>query len=145
MDSKGAKSLLSGELASLTGVSKDTLRHYERIGVLQTAERTDSRYRLYPQTAVRRVLTIRAALAIGISLPELVEIFAVRSSGQAPCEDVRRIVQRRLDAVVKQIESLVVFRDQLTTLLQDWDDRLGRRLDGELSHLLETLVPEETQ
>jgi DNA-binding transcriptional MerR regulator len=134
-------SLGSGELAKLAGVSKDTLRHYERIGVLPQAHRTDSRYRRYPADSVRRVLIVRAALELGFSLPELAEIFALRDSGHAPCDDVRRIAIKRLAAVEKQLESLITLRDHIKTLLQEWDGRLTGRKPGELAHLLETLVP----
>ena len=142
--SKEPTCLRSGELARLTGVSKDTLRHYERIGVLMAPERTDSRYRLYPQSAVRRVLIVRAALDIGISLRDLQEIFALRESGQRPCEDVRKLAHKRLEAVVGQIEVLTHLRNRLVGLLRDWDERLGDGSSEKLAHLLETLVPEET-
>ena len=48
-------SLRSGELARLTGVSADTLRHYERLGILPTSQRTDGGYRMFPASAVERV------------------------------------------------------------------------------------------
>lgn len=136
--------LKSGELARFTGVSKDTLRHYERIGVLPPPERTDSNYRLYRASSVRRVLVIRAALDIGISLNELQEIFALRESGQRPCEDVRKLAHKRLGVVVGQIEALTQLKIRLISLLQDWDERLAGSSPQELSFLLETLVPEST-
>jgi MerR family copper efflux transcriptional regulator len=142
VDSPEGRPLRSGELARLAGVSKDTLRHYERIGVLPEAERTDSRYRLYPATALRRVLVARAALELGISLRELAEIFAMRDSGQPPCDEVRQLARKRLTAVDKQIESLILLRDHISSLLQNWDKRLSGLPAGEYAHLLETLVPE---
>jgi len=136
--------LKSGELARLAGVSKDTLRHYERIGVLAPPERSDSRYRLYPAASLKKVLVIRAALDIGISLKALQEIFALRESGQRPCEDVRKLAQRRLDFVVSQIEALTQLKHRLSELLQDWDERLAGSSNQELAYLLDTLVPEPT-
>ena len=65
----------SGELAKATGVSADTIRHYERIGVLPKAARTTSGYRVYSASAVNRVLTVQRALRIGFTLSELVEDF----------------------------------------------------------------------
>lgn len=142
VDSNQEGYLRSGELAQIAGVSKDTLRHYERIGVLQQAERTDSGYRLYPASSAKRVLTVRAALALGISLGDLAEIFSMRGAGQAPCEEVRRIACKRLGAVEKQIESLVRLRDHLKEILEDWDKRLNARAAGELAYLLEELIEE---
>jgi len=57
--------LKSGELARLCGVSTDTLRHYERVGVLPRAARTASGYRQYPPEAQVRVMAVRRALALG--------------------------------------------------------------------------------
>ena len=62
--------LRSGELAKLTGVSTDTLRHYERLGVLPRPARTAAGYRQYAPAAVDRVRTVRGAIAVGFSLNE---------------------------------------------------------------------------
>lgn len=141
--SDGERSLRSGELARLAGVSKDTLRHYERVGVLETPARTDSQYRVYPASALRRVKIVRAALAMGISLQDLAQIFAMRRAGDPPCDEVRKLARKRLASVEKQIEALVSLRDQLTSVLQEWDGRLSRRGPDEFAYLLETLEPQQ--
>ena len=63
VQSSGSKTLRSGALAKVAGVSPDTIRHYERIGVLPRAARTESGYRVYPASAVERVLVARPARA----------------------------------------------------------------------------------
>ena len=63
--------IASGELARLAGVSPDTLRHYERVGVLQKPARSENNYRVYPESALPRVMLVRRALAFGFSLAEL--------------------------------------------------------------------------
>ena len=62
------RSLSSGELAALAGISRDTLRYYERHGLLPVAQRTAKGYRRYPPEAWARVRLIRGALAIGYLL-----------------------------------------------------------------------------
>jgi DNA-binding transcriptional MerR regulator len=79
----------SGQLAHLTGVSTDTLRHYERLGLLPLPQRTTGNYRAYPPTSQQRVELIQRALAIGFSLSELKTILAVRDGGGAPCRRAR--------------------------------------------------------
>ena len=75
--------LRSGELARLTGVSADTLRHYERLGILPTSQRTKSGYRRFNASAVETVqLTQR--ISTWISLKELSEILRTRESGGVP-------------------------------------------------------------
>ena len=63
--------LSPSELGRLTGVSTDTLRHYERKGVLGIPARSQGGYRLYPPDAVGRVRLVRRALAIGFTLQDL--------------------------------------------------------------------------
>ena len=66
--------LRSGELARLTGVSADTLRHYEKLGILPTSQRTNGGYRMFPPSSVERVRLAQRALQVGFSLSELWEI-----------------------------------------------------------------------
>ena len=81
--------LRSGELASLSGISADTLRHYEPMKLLATPRRSSGNYRLYPSEALDRVRLIQRALAVGFSLSELSEILAVRDGGGSPCRKVK--------------------------------------------------------
>lgn len=70
--------LRAGQLARRAGVSTDTLRHYERKGVLPIPRRTAKGYRQYPHQALERVRLIQRALAIGFTLDELAGILKVR-------------------------------------------------------------------
>jgi DNA-binding transcriptional MerR regulator len=90
MVQSGSKAFRSGSLAKAAGVSPDTIRHYERIGVLPRALRTEAGYRIYPASAVERVLVVQRALRIGFTLAELAEVLKARDAGGAPC---RRVYQ----------------------------------------------------
>jgi DNA-binding transcriptional MerR regulator len=76
--------LRSGELARLTGLSPDTIRHYESVGVLPAPHRTAAGYRVYAHDAVDRVLLVQRALQLGFTLAELSEILRVRDTGGRP-------------------------------------------------------------
>jgi MerR family Zn(II)-responsive transcriptional regulator of zntA len=80
VQTSSSKTLRSGALADAAGVSPDTIRHYERIGVLQRASRTDSGYRVYPASALERVLVVQRALRIGFTLAELAEVLKARDA-----------------------------------------------------------------
>ena len=71
-------------IALATGVSSDTLRHYERKGLLPGIRRTASGYRQYPEQTIDRVLLIQRALVIGFSLDDLKRVLSVRDQGGAP-------------------------------------------------------------
>src|SRR5215472_14982070 len=95
-----------GELAKETGVSADTIRHYERIGILPKAARTPFGYRVYPATAVNRILVVQRALSIGFTLAELGHIFKTRDSGGTPCRLVFELAGTKLTAIEADIEAL---------------------------------------
>ena len=132
-------SLSSGKLAELTGVSRDTLRHYERKGVLPRPLRGHNGYRQYPPEALQRVQLVRRALSVGFTLDELARVLNVRDAGGAPCEEVRRLAAQKLLNVHDQLRELTELRDDLQKTLQDWDARLARRANGKRANLLESL------
>jgi MerR family copper efflux transcriptional regulator len=129
----------SGELAELAGVSTDTLRHYERKGVLARPLRKANDYRQYPATALQRVQLIRRALAVGFTLDELASVFNVRDRGGAPCTEVRMLAAAKLSDIETRLREMVELRDELRSVLKGWDMRLAQRAPGQRAHLLESL------
>jgi MerR family copper efflux transcriptional regulator len=129
----------SGELAKATGVSADTVRHYERIGVLPSAPRTPSGYRIYPQSAVGRINVIRRALSIGFTLSELSGIFRTRDAGGTPCRRVFELAQVKLQAIDADIAALKRRRRYLAGVLTEWDSRM-KKAGGQKAHLLQSLT-----
>ena len=131
------------DVARATGVSTDTLRHYERKGLLPSVTRTASGYRRYSPATVERVLLIQRALVIGFSLADLRRILAVRDRGGAPCRSVRALVGERLEALSARIEELIALRDELRVLMAEWDQRLATTSPGQPARLLDTLRTRE--
>jgi DNA-binding transcriptional MerR regulator len=131
--------LSAGQLARLSGISTDSLRHYERVGVLPKPRRTAAGYRQYPPEAVKRVRMIRRALAIGFTLRELARILRVREKGGAPCREVRSLAAAKLAELDRQLGEMAALREHLAHLLGDWDTRLGRAAPGTRAGLLEAL------
>lgn len=128
------------ELSGATGVSTDTLRHYERLGLLPGTERTPAGYRRYPSAAVERVRLIQRALLIGFSLKELSAALQQRAQGAPPCRRVRTMVGDRLSALEARLAELTELRDEMRVLLRDWDERLAGTPDGQPARLLDMLA-----
>jgi DNA-binding transcriptional MerR regulator len=103
-----------GEVAKQAGVSVDTVRFYERVGVLPTPERTGSGYRVYEPAAIERIQLTRKLQAIGFTLNETVDALAAHDAGGATCESERW----RLDAVLERVDAklaeLSALRDRIT-------------------------------
>jgi DNA-binding transcriptional MerR regulator len=136
---EAGETLRSGELAKLTGVSTDTLRHYERLGLLARPRRTAVGYRLYPAEALNRVQLVRRAMLVGFSLSELARILAVRDRGGAPCQQVRALAASKLAQIDERMQELILLRKHLEELIAIWDDRLERTPEGQRAGLLEML------
>jgi len=134
-----AGELRAGEAARLSGVSTDTLRHYERKGVLPPPRRLANGYRSYSAAAVERVRVVRAALALGFTLDELRPLLRSRERGRPPCRAVRALAAEKLARAEAQLGELERLTAHLRALLRAWDDRLAGAVDGEPVHLLESL------
>lgn len=128
------------ELARAAGVSPDSLRHYERLGLLRGIARTPAGYRRYPPGTVARILVIQRALAVGFSLKELAATFAHRERGGIPCQHVRSLVGERLAALEDRLRDLTMLRDEMRGLVQQWDVRLAATPKGQRAQLLDMLA-----
>jgi MerR family transcriptional regulator, copper efflux regulator len=133
------KPLRSGELARLAQVSSDTLRHYERLGILPTAPRNASGYRVYPPVALARVNLIQRALQLGFSLPELSEILRARDRGDAPCHSVLILAEQKLSALADRIRELRQTQFVMQELVREWRAQLARTAPGKQANLLHSL------
>jgi DNA-binding transcriptional MerR regulator len=133
--------LLIGEVARRVGVSADTVRHYERKGLLQNVRRDGSGYRRYPEDAVDRIRVVRRALAIGFTLDELARIFRQRASGKAPCKQVYELAARKAAELDAQIAAMTAVRAALAETLASWEQRLHTTPAGGFAGLLDSLKP----
>jgi MerR family Zn(II)-responsive transcriptional regulator of zntA len=130
----------AGELARLSGVSRDTLRHYERNGLLRTPFRSANGYRVFPTEALQRIRLIRGALSIGFTVKELGRILRLRDSGQAPCREVRNLAMNKLGELESRIREMLQLRDSLRRAIRAWDRRLKTTPRGRPAGLLESFV-----
>jgi len=130
----------SGELARLTGASADTLRHYERLGILPPSQRTSGGYRIFPSSAVDRVQLAQRALQLGFSLKELSEILRTRDDGGAPCHQVLNLAEEKLRSLGQQILELQHTQEYMQELVRDWRKKVKRTPPGSKALLLHSLV-----
>jgi DNA-binding transcriptional MerR regulator len=131
--------LSPSQVARATGVSPDTLRHYERRGLLPPPARTSAGYRRYTQSTVKRVELIQRALVIGFSLEELRHVLAERDRGGAPCRKVLGLVRHRLAALEQRLSELTTLKRELVALVADWEGQLAASPAGKPARLLERL------
>ncbi|MCL5965249.1 MAG: heavy metal-responsive transcriptional regulator [Deinococcus sp.] len=102
-----------GEVSALAGVSRDTLRFYEREGLLRPSERSEGGYRLYEAEAVQRLRFIKQAQALGLTLDDIRVLLEVMREGRPPCADVRRLLRQKAELLNRRIAELTALRDSL--------------------------------
>jgi len=135
-----ATGMRSGQLAEAAGVSPDTLRHYERAGLLPAPRRLGNGYRVYAPDTLLTVRLIQRALAIGFTLAEIGVFLKERRSGSPPCKRVHALAAQRLADTERRIDSLTRFRDEFREILQQWSERLAGNPEGSAARLLESLT-----
>ena len=107
------------EIADKTGLSAHTLRFYEKHGLINASERSESGYRLYSQADVRKAEFIRTARNIGFSLEDIAGLLSIRlDKSSHTCQEVTDITQRKLKEVNARIRELNAMRKTLKTLLE---------------------------
>lgn len=107
MTEAGMEVLTIGQLAKQAGVGVETIRFYEREGLIAEPERRpSSRYRQYPPEAVRRVRFIRHAKELGFTLREIQELLELKVDPESTCADVRKRAREKAADIEERIESL---------------------------------------
>lgn len=105
-----------GQLGSATGVDVETIRYYEKAGLLPLPARRDNGYRSYGTSHLERLTFIRHCRALDLSLAEIRRLLNFLDQPSAECGDVDRLIEAQLIRVRTRIESLVTLEQQLTAL-----------------------------
>jgi DNA-binding transcriptional MerR regulator len=111
--------LTVGQLASRIGVRADTIRYYERMGLLPIPQRTQGEHRRYGLADVDRLLFIRGAQRLGLRLAEIRGLLDVRDTGACPCEPAAGLLQQHVAQIEKEIERLSALRAELLGMLSE--------------------------
>lgn len=108
-----------GELAKQAKVHVETLRYYERRGLIPRPPRTVSNYRLYSSESFRRVKFIKQAQELGFSLNEIKKLLALRATPRARCAEVRTYAAHKIEDIEGKIRSLARMRKTLEKLIAE--------------------------
>jgi DNA-binding transcriptional MerR regulator len=109
--------LTVGQLAAQAAVRTDTIRYYEREGLLPAPRRTDGEHRRYGPADVDRLLFIRGAQRLGLRLAEIRELLAVRDTGACACEPAGVLLRRHVTEISTEIGRLAALRAELLDML----------------------------
>jgi MerR family mercuric resistance operon transcriptional regulator len=108
-------SLTIGKLAKQAGVTIETIRYYQRIGLLREPDKPFNGYRHYPGDAIARIRFIKRAQQSGFALKEIAELLSLDSGH---CEDVRKIAEQKRQQITEQINDLTALLNVLDSLIE---------------------------
>lgn len=112
----------TGKLARKAGVNLQTIRYYERSGLLPSPKRDDSGYRQYTEAAFQRLMFIRKAQTLGFSLKEIRKLLELKESDTGKCSDVEAMVRSKIALLEEKIADLKKVRSVL--------DEMSRHCEG---------------
>jgi Hg(II)-responsive transcriptional regulator len=110
--------MLIGELARKTGSSKETIRYYERIGLIEPDKRRDSGYREYTEAEVKKLHFVNRAKQLGFTLKEISELLDLEINDETSCDPVRKKAISKLDDVQQKIKTLRHIEEVLQSLIE---------------------------
>lgn len=107
--------MLIGQLANATGVSRDTVRFYEKLGLIGSFRQTNG-YKNYPEAALNTVHFVKLAQELGFSLAEIAVISPLVSGGALPTEQVAQFIEEKMALIDQRINTLQQLKQRLATL-----------------------------
>jgi MerR family mercuric resistance operon transcriptional regulator len=135
------KPLTIGQVASRAGIGVETVRFYERQGLLEEPARKESGYRQYPEEVVARLRFIGRAKELGFTLKEIKELLSLRLDPTTTCADVKRRAQEKIADIEAMVATLQRMKKALVKLTKECS---GRGPTSECP-ILEALEPEERE
>jgi DNA-binding transcriptional MerR regulator len=115
--------LTIGKLAKMAQLSADTVRHYEKEGLINPAQKSGSGYRLYTDDALRRLNFIKHAQHCGLSLSEIRELLEMKRRDDSCCEDVRTVALQKKLQLESKIKALQAMSNALSSLIETCNDQ----------------------
>ena len=115
------RTLRIGEVARAAGVGLETVRFYERRGLVPAPPRRASGYRAYPPSSVARIRFIRTAKDLGFTLKEIEELLSLRVHPVRSCAKVRRLAVEKIDDIGRRLATLSRIRRTLRRLIAACD------------------------
>ena len=108
---------LIGQAASRVGLSPDTLRYYEKIGLLSAVSRNSVGQRMYIDKDISRLNFVKRAQRMNFTLAEIAQLLEMRENPQGARDEVRALSQQKLAQVEEQLEELMVLKNEMQLLI----------------------------
>ena len=121
--------LTVSHVAEQAGLTADTVRYYDRLGLLPQPARSDAGYRLFDEGTARRLRFIKGAQRVGLRLREIGDLLRAMDEGECPCPETEALLRQRMAEIDAEVARLAEVRAELARLV---DNAPGCRVPGEL-------------
>jgi MerR family transcriptional regulator, copper efflux regulator len=121
-----SKMLKIGVVARRTGLSIDTIRFYEKQGLLKSPTRSQGGFRLYQPKDIEHLQLIRTGQSLGFSLEEIRDLLTLRTGRSTPCAEVKRLLEQKLRSVREKIGELAALEEEIGAALSECNQALRR-------------------
>lgn len=140
IDQRAIGSLHVAELARESDVTPATVRYYSRVGLLSPGREPDNGYRCFSAADVHRVVFIRQAQALGLTIGDIKTVLETVDHGGVPCHQVRSLVEQRLVGVREKLAELQATEARIRQAIDAWEEMHDEpATNGELCPLVEQL------
>ena len=116
-----------GQIADSTGLNVQSIRFYERKGLLPDVSRTAAGYRQFDMDAIRRIQFIKHAQVVGFSLREISDLLSLQIDPNGSCQTVKRYASEKIEQLDERLSSLKKMRNALVNMMEMCDDGLPAR------------------
>ena len=119
-----------GDVARETGLSIDTIRFYEKQGLLPSPSRSEGGFRLFQEKDIANLRLIRSGQSLGFSLDEIRDLLSIRCGISTPCAEVKGLLEQKLHSVREKIAELNSLEGEIATALRECKQALRRANSG---------------
>ena len=117
-----------GQVAQVTGLNVQSIRFYEREGLLPSVDRSNAGYRMYQKDSIQRIRFIKHAQEVGFSLKEISELLSLKVNPDGSCHMVQQIVVEKLQQLEERLESIVRMKQTLANMMELCEEGLPSRV-----------------
>ena len=114
-----SRTLKIGDVARETGLSIDTIRFYEKQGLLPSPSRSEGGFRLFQEKDIANLRLIRSGQSLGFSLDEIRDLLSIRSGISTPCAEVKGLLEQKLRSIREKIAELNSLEGEIATALRE--------------------------
>ncbi len=124
-----------GDVAGSVGLTPQAIRFYERLGLIEKAQRSTGGYRVYSPKTLEQVRFIKEAQRLGFNLQEIREVLRLKYSGHSPCDCVRELLKKKLAGLKDQMRAMEKMRREIDACLR------ASRKQARLPHAASVICP----